>query len=246
MMGTKKVKAFLQRGFYLHLPPTKRIHRHNYADVHVVAGGGMVFRIGAEIYSVQEGTLLIIPRGTFHYCVEKEETAVHTAFQIDFEADGVSSYAVCPDVIFDFYREIERAKEIGEYLRVAAYISLFCSYFCEKDTVVARKITDYGFLIQEFFQTQYGKDTKLKDLAETLNVCQRQAERLVWKYTGKSFRDELSFTRITMAKQLLKYNHMSMQEVAGYVGYRSYAGFWKAMQKYGDELDPAGLLKEKE
>jgi AraC-like DNA-binding protein len=36
-----------------------------------------------------------------------------------------------------------------------------------------------------------------------------------------------------MAKHLIATTDMSLGEVADYVGYRSYAGFWKAMKKYG-------------
>ncbi len=231
-IGTKKVNAFLQRGFYLHLPPTKRIHKHNYADVHMVAGGRIVFHIDQDTYVAEDGTLLLIPRDIFHCCVDKDEDAIHTAFQIDYHVDRFSAYQISSSTIFDFFQEIEKTKETNDYTKIAAYISLFCSYFCDKDTVVATSITDYGFLIREFFQTRYSKDVKLRDLADVLNVCERQTERLVIEYTGRTFRDELAFTRITMAKQLLKSNHMSMREVAAYVGYHSYAGFWKAMKKY--------------
>ena len=231
-VGEKTRRAFLQRGFYLQLPPTKRIHKHNYADVHMVAGGEIEFHIDKKVYLAKDGTLLVIPRDTFHSCVVKEKTAVHTAFQVDYEVKGFLSFSINSSTITEFYKEIERVKETDDYTKIAAYISLFCSYFCPANAVEAKDITDYGFLIREFFQTQYSKDIKLCDLAEALNVCERQTERLVSKYTGRNFRDELAFTRISMAKQILKMNQMSLQEVASYVGYHSYAGFWKAMKKY--------------
>ncbi len=234
-IGKKHGRAFLQRGFYLQLPPTKRIHKHNYADVHMVIGGEIEFHIDKKVCSATDGTLLVIPRDTFHSCVVKEKTAVHTAFQIDYDIEEFQSFSISSSIISEFYKEIERVKETDDYTKIAAYISLLCSYFCQPKAVEAKSITDYGFLIREFFQTQYSRDIKLSDLAEVLNVCERQAERLVLEYTGRNFRDELTFTRISMAKQMLKSNQMSLQEIASYVGYHSYAGFWKAMKKYDEK-----------
>lgn len=38
--------------------------------------------------------------------------------------------------------------------------------------------------------------------------------------------------RMKMADQLLSHTDMSMTRVAQYVGYNTYAGFWKAYTKY--------------
>lgn len=230
--GTKKGRAFLQHGFHPNLPPTQRMHKHNYAEIHIVAGGELVMFIDDENYTLKDGTLLLIPRETFHYCIKKDKTAVHSAFQIDYNASDFFACDISPDTISDFFDEIKENVHACNYTKIAAYISLFCSYFCDDNRAVAKGVTDYGFLVREFFQRQYPENVRLCDLAKILNVCERQAERLVLEYTGRTFRDELTYTRVTAAKQLLKRKQMSLQEIATYVGYRSYAGFWKAMKKY--------------
>lgn len=232
LIGKKECKAFLQRGFSPEIPPTKRIHKHNYADVHIVSGGNMFFYIGDKTHKIEDGTLMIIPREIFHYCVEKEENAIHIAFQVDYDVCHIMKCKINKGIIEAFHSEITRAEQTGEYTQIVSFLSLLCSYFCRDNSLSSRQITDYGFLIREFFQTGYGKDVKLSDLANVLNVCQRQAERLVFQYTGRTFREELAFVRITIAKHLIKTGEMSLQEVAQYVGYNSYAGFWKAMKKY--------------
>ena len=231
-IGEKDSRAFLQRGFRPCLPPTKRLHKHNYADVHIVFGGEMLFYIGGQIHTVEDGTLMVIPREVFHYCLEKEEGALHIAFQVDYDVRDIIKRKINPRVVEDFRWEIERTEQTGEYTHIASYLSLFCSYFCKEDAQSVRSITDYGFLIREFFQTGYEKDVKLSDLAKVLNVCERQAERLVLEYTGRTFREELTYMRMTIAKHLMNSGEMSLGEIARYVGYRSYAGFWKAMKKY--------------
>ena len=69
------------------------------------------------------------------------------------------------------------------------------------------------------------------DLAKILSLSDRQTERLVIKYMGKPFRGVLSDIRTEMAKRLMETTVMSMSEISRMVGYKSYAGFWKAMKK---------------
>ena len=53
---------------------------------------------------------------------------------------------------------------------------------------------------------------------------------------GRSFRGALTVTRMQVAERLINISAMPLTEVAQYVGYRSYAGFWKAYQKYKTNL----------
>ena len=121
---------------------------------------------------------------------------------------------------------------MDDHSSVAAYISLFCSSFESNARRMPIPITDYGFLIFEFFSRNYKEQVRLCDLAELLHLSNRQAERLVLEHTGRSFREELAATRVRIANQLLKTTDMSLAEIAEYTGYRSYAGLWKAMKKY--------------
>ena len=93
-------------------------------------------------------------------------------------------------------------------------------------------MTDYGFLIHEFFSLHYSEDLHLCDLAQFLHLSERQTERLVIEHTGNTFRNELTAIRMTIAKKLLTSSQMSLTEISQYVGYKSYAGFWKALNKY--------------
>ena len=72
---------------------------------------------------------------------------------------------------------------------------------------------------------------KLCDLAEIPHLSERQTERLVIKHMGKSFKEALLDIRTEMAKKLMETTDMPMSEIAKSVGYKSYAGFWKAMKK---------------
>ena len=221
----------MQAGFYVNNAPTIRIHQHNYTEVHLVTGGDACFQIGDMTYQVKSGDMLVIPKRTFHCCVGLEQEARHTAFQIDYEVKRVVSYHCSADTILNFLQEIKNCGISGDYAKVSAFLTLFCSYFCDSEKLSVQPITDYGFLISEFFSNRYSEDIKLGDLAGTLHLSERQAERLVIELMGCTFREKLVATRLAMAGELMKTTEMSLGEIAQYVGYQSYAGFWKAMRR---------------
>lgn len=232
MIGSETHRAFLQNGFYNTSTPSS-IHKHNYTEIHIISGGASIFTVGENEYSVGNGGILVIPPRTYHCCQGVENECRHSAFQVDLETDAPKIYSLAPGTISDFFKEILKAHEDGNHTMVSAYISLICSHFKKETSEESTTAVDYGFSIHEFFSENYNADVRLSDLAEHLHLSERQSERLVIEHTGRTFRDELTSIRMDMARHLLSTTDMSLTEVADYVGYRSYAGFWKAMKKYG-------------
>ncbi|MBQ7974777.1 MAG: helix-turn-helix transcriptional regulator [Clostridia bacterium] len=224
--------VFMSRGLYLPYTSPKHLHRHKYPEIHVVTGGNARFNINNKLYSAQSGTILVIPPDIFHCYLDKEKTAQRAAFQVDCDINEFAVYKISPDTVKDFFIEAEECDHSGNYSRLSAYIALFFSYVHPKQETSVQPLKDYGYLIQEFLSMHYGKDLHLRDLAEYLHLSERQVERLVSEHTGKTFREALTLTRMNIAKQLLKSTHMSLNEIAQYVGYKSYAGFWKAMKNH--------------
>ena len=235
---SKKHTAFLQNGFYALSKQSPTFHNHNYTELHIVFGANVDFTIGKMQYRAGSGSLVVIPRGAYHSFTVNDCDPLHTAFQIDLDVSAFSACSIPPATVLDFFNEIELCRTTRDYTKVAAYIALFCSYFSSGDPLCVRSITDYGFLIHEFFSDHYREDLHLCDLADSLHLSQRQTERLVIAHTGNTFQQELTSVRINSARQLLDTTNMSLSEVARYVGYRSYSGFWKALQKFGQNPQP--------
>lgn len=221
-------KIFLQDGFFDHDTLVGNLHKHNYAEIHAAIHGRLTFRAGDEFFSLADGDILLIPAGIFHCCEENAEKAHHMAFQIEYETDHCQMEHVPVESMHDFFREIDACRVTQNYNRIAADITwLFSRFYTEK--IEAQDITDYGFLIRDFFSRRYNEDVGLSDLAELLHLSYRQTERLVVEYTGNTFRREIIATRKIVAQQLSEKNDLPMNQIADYVGYRSYAGFWKVM-----------------
>ena len=232
MIGSREHRVFLQNGFYC-IKSKPKIHKHNYTEIHVISEGDSIFTVNNQNYAVSSGNVFVVPPNTYHYHEDTNDDCLHSAFQIDLETDTPLVCSIDPAVISNFLREAERARESQDHTIVSAYISLICSHFETIRKEKPKPSNDYGFSIREFFTQCYNRDVKLCDLAEWLHISERQAERLVIRHTGRTFREELSAIRIDMAKHLIATTDMPLGEVADYVGYRSYAGFWKAMKKYG-------------
>ena len=135
--NTQEYKVFFQDGFYSLTNPIKRLHKHNYAEVHVIANGNAVFYVGDSLYTLTSGSMMIIPRGVFHYCYSKDENTFHTAFQIYCEAEKTTMYSVGADVILNLCAEIEKCKK-----------ELGCSHIHKEWTITLSK-KDYLLRVME-------------------------------------------------------------------------------------------------
>lgn len=233
-MIERDYKAFLQDGFYVSPKTDTSLHKHNYAEVHILGEGKAEFLIDNQSVTVTGPAILTIPALSMHCCTYQDEALLHTAFQTDCQAGELRIYPVEDGMVRSFFHEIQQCQLTGNYSAIALYIPLFCNFY-HKEHHAVTEIKDYNFLISEFFILNYDKDVYLSDLAEQLHISERHAERLVLQYTGRSFREELVAVRMRIANQLMQAENASLEQIAKYVGYRSYSGFWKAMKRYEAE-----------
>lgn len=235
LVGKKTYKFFLQSGFYINqLPPTS-LHSHKYTEIHVFSSPNITFFLDDKKFLSSSGNVLIIPGGVFHTFSETTDDKFHAAFQIDFPADKCALYKLNDSIINDFFIEKKLCSQTNDHSRIIPYLSLFANYIDQNNFVKAEPLTDYAFLIHEFFSIFYSKDVHLCDLADFLHLSSRQAERLVIKYTNTTFNKHLTATRMSYAKRLFDKNELSASEIAARVGYQSYSGFWKAFKKFNEK-----------
>lgn len=229
--GRAEYKVFLQNGFSPDTNPVMRIHKHNYAEMHLFLGGEAVVSVENKSIVAKDGDIILIPRRIPHYVTKIGDNVSHTAFQISCELSEVMIRSVSNGLVSEFFAEISKSEKVLNFSTISAYIALFISKFPLESPIEAIKINDYGFLIHEFFSQRYGDDVKLSDLADVLHLSARQTERLVTEYTGHGFGKELTATRMAMAAHLINSSSLPLDKIAEYVGYRSYVGFWKAFKK---------------
>ena len=227
-----EIKIFLQNGFYDNDVITSHVHKHNYPEIHLIRGGEAAFRIADKEYTFCDGTAFIIPERTIHYCMRKDEGIKHTAFQLSYNFEYAEVKSIRYSGADDLFELIEGIGENHDYSRICALISFLIAELSDSPAILAKPIVDYGFLISDFFSHEYNRDITLSDLAGRLHTSERHAERLVMEHTGNTFIEELTLTRLDMADYLFKTTDMARAEIAEYVGYKSYGGFYKALKRH--------------
>lgn len=224
----KDIKIFMQGGFFKFDITNTIVHEHTYTELHVVESGCVEFYIDGQTFTLCAGEMIVIPEYTFHYTVSLSENARHSAFQVSYTVKEIKKYTIPSGILSAFLDEIDRYADTRDCVKLSTYFALLCAYIISNPGLEAVRVQDRDLIIHEFFSQNYNQRITLTDLAERLNVSKKQAERIILRHTGNTFRAELSKRRMEAALQLIKTEDISMAEVATRCGYNSYSGFWKA------------------
>ena len=221
--------AYLQDGFYINSKGSN-YHNHNYAEIHVVVGDCEITVEGTP-YALCGANMLVIPPDRYHSTTGTSDDVKHIAFQINRDFGQASVYPINSELAEEFFEKLYTVDKYANHASIALYLAFFVGTAFSQCEIVPRYIEDPNFLIHEFISLNYHRDASLRELAEILHLSERQAQRLVRARYGKSFRSVLSSTRIEVPKRLITSTNASLSEIAAAVGYRSYAGFWKAFKE---------------
>ena len=230
-IGNNAKKVFMKSGFKDATWRFSPLHSHHYGEMHIICDGELSFFIKDKEYVFSGGNIVILPPRVFHSVRVISDESLHFAFQLDLDLDEFKTVKISNHIIKDFFNELKISATTEIFATVSSYIALFCSKALGKTMLNIEKLDDPGYTICEFFSNHYNEDIKVSDLAKVLSFSEKQTERLVLKYTGKTFKQELVSHRMEMARYLEKHTTMTMTEIAEYVGYKSYNGFWKAYKK---------------
>lgn len=84
--------------------------------------------------------------------------------------------------------------------------------------------------IEAFFWKNYKGDLGEEDLARSLNVSNRQLNRILNELYGLSFRQKIVNTRLEIAMDLLHNTDLTINQIAEHIGYQSPSNFHSAFK----------------
>lgn len=226
-LGEEHITAFLVKGFFQFSANPSPFHRHHYAEIHLMEWGEADYRFSGQMFHLQPYELLLIPAGQFHEACGFSAASRHIAFQTSWPVSEVKKISYSPEKTKILFEEIERYCQSSSSAGVCAALGMvFAAIMQDADTT--RSIRDTDFLIDDFFDHNYQNNAHLEELARILRLSTKQAARLVFRLTGRTFREEITHRRMEAARQLMKDQSLSLTQIAEKVGYQSYSGFWKA------------------
>lgn len=94
-----------------------------------------------------------------------------------------------------------------------------------------KKHYDYVDFIKEYVAVNYMNEVFFADLANVAHVSRSHLSALFKKEVGCTFPEYLSQIRMSKAKEIMKFKHIKLKEVAMMVGFGDYAHFSKTFKK---------------
>ena len=243
-LDKKDRMVFLKGGFYPNNAKSSPFHRHHYAEVHMVLDGECRIWVENEYYSLIPGQILLIPAKMYHGISSMEKNTVHSAFGIDFGCAEIVCRSMNLSTMRDFFEEIKASVDTSGNSRLLSYILLVCSLLVDSFVIESTEISQDRFLISEFFSERYHENVQVSDLAKELHLSEKQTQLLVKRYLGRTFKQELTETRMKVASYLVEYTDMSMTEIASKIGFQTYGGFWKVFKAYQGRIKSRNSDKE--
>ena len=232
-VGELRINVFLEEGYFPEKMQPGVLHKHCYPEIHWVMEGNARYQIGKTLHTVAAGEAFLIPAQVFHCCTAFEADTKRIAFQADIPSAAQCVRPLSPAVIRALFPDWATFRTDRGTVKLTALLQLLCTLFISDGKERTVPIQDPSLIVEEFFSRRYNQQVTVADLARELMLSEKQTQRLVREHTGRTFRKELTARREEVAQQLLQTGSYTLAEVAEYVGFRSYSGFWKACRQTG-------------
>jgi len=227
-------------------------HSHTVYEMHFVLQGYCQLTIDGETMGISAGQAVIIAPGQYHEPSSQDGDfeRISFFFSPDKQAGSIQrvlssrirEYLIFPasTPMLDMGRVILRDWNEGgpfrKEMRQALLTSLMILVF--RHLGIANKMpADVGrepprmFLCDDYFSEQKEKKS-IAELAEYLQMSERQVNRCLMEFYGMSFQQKLAQTRMEQAAWLLCTTDKSVNEIASEVGYDSESGFYKVFRRH--------------
>jgi len=212
------------------------LHKHLYAEIIMMEAGSLNYQVGDQHFIVNTNEFLVIPSMVFHKPnIIGTETANMITIQIDYAFLEPAVYSSSPGIFTELLTELKKTYQTGCCGRSSAYLSQILSPLLCSNRQKLVPLQDRRYIIHEYLSYHYAENITLSDVARELNLSVKHVARLIIKYTGNSFRQEIPRKRIEAAQYLQATADLSLEEIAEQVGYHSYSSFWKALRKFSQD-----------
>lgn len=258
-------ETFADKGSY--------IHSHKYYELHYTLSGSFRL-MTEQTREIHPGDIVLVPPGLLHATSESRHKRLVLSLSLlrgEKQNHSFSEYQYY-SMIFGTLHEplIFQSQEIGTYLdsmmklyanemslhkqkiilsmlflRVAEHIVTLNEPPVDKlMSGDIRSDADRRWLIENYVNTNYAVAGSIDGLCAQLNLCRRQADRIIKRLFGESYRTLIGRRRMEAAELLIRRTDLPFLDIAKRVGYESYAGFYLAIKHHFGKT-PEALREER-
>ena len=222
-------------------PKMSGVHVHEEHELYYLAKGRTKYLIDDEIYPVEQGNVVFIPKGHYHMTDSGENHNVER-YLISFD-DALfdSETRIILDELFEkrlinipinrtegleeLFSALERSLSIdgaiGDAVRKIHALSIL-SFVCRHKRAFTPKVTESDKIIHcvsEYVSANYQEDLTLSTLSKRFSLSESYLSRKFKEVSGIGLGEYITYVRIMNAEKLLKENNPSITSVAERCGF---------------------------
>ena len=227
-------------------------HSHTVYELHILRKGFSRLSIGGQVIALSPGQAVLIAPGQYHEPFSLEGAFERLSFFFMPDEKAESIHAILQERIpaYLVFRATTAMMEISgmilhdwieknpyrKDMRRAMLTTLMIMVFRHLGMVNKSPVDVSGepprlFLCDDYFTEKKDKKS-IKELAQYLQMSERQVNRCLMEFYGMSFQQKLAQTRMEQAAWLLCTTDQNVNEIAGAVGYDSESGFYKVFRRH--------------
>ena len=216
------------------------VHAHSRHELYYLAKGKTKYLIGEEIYTVEEGNVVFIPKGLYHMTDSGGCNVERYLLAFDentFDADtAVILKELCAcrlisipmnrteglDALFaSLERSMSADGEISEAVKKIHVLSIL-SYICRhkrKYEPIISEDEKIVHAISEYISQHYSEDISLSMLAKHFSISESHLSRKFKTISGVGINEFITLVRIMNSERLLREGGRSITEVSALSGF---------------------------
>ena len=241
-------------------------HYHDVHELYYLQEGKTQYFIDDEIFSVEKGDFVFVPRGCIHgtdYGMGKNSERLLVCFGDEY-FDGECALlreklmplrvisiqkehlAEIEELLLKMEAEYQQQRMDGDLL-LALYVkellTLICRYSRERKMHV-REFDKIIYEIAEYIRNHFGESIYLTSLSKIFAVSQSYLSRKFKAVTGMGLNQFITMVRINKATLLLKDSKLTVMEVAQQCGYND-SNYFAAVFKNIKGTTPLNYRKQR-
>lgn len=264
MEATKYSDSLISRNVVNNQRYSCDVHYHDEHELYYMKSGRTTYFIADEIYSVEKGDFVFVPKGILHR-TDSGDCRKNSRILLNFpdsvfseKTEGLKrdlcgqrvicvpedKVAALEELLVKVEREYQQQKPCRDMLMelyILELLALLCRYRREKKPHI-QDSDRIIYEISEYIGKNYGQDLSLTQIARQFSISAGYLSRRFKEVTGIGLSQYITYVRISNAEKLLKKGKMSVAEVAGSCGYND-SNYFSLVYKRIQGITPFQLLK---